>query len=275
MPSAGAELAIPGLGALLQCSLCGVCGEQFNAPSKFEVHTCYNTRSEDQLPAFKCSLCPKRFTRAFNLRSHLLTHTDERPFVCTACGLAFVRNNDRKSHEFLHLGEKKFVCKGGLANGHQWGCGRRFSRKKNLQRHFTSGKGRCIKPLRDQESSQRQSALLAASALTGLGNSSSALGQDRQQPPKQNRPYVEPQLSIDMPPNSWTSNGDQVSRPGPNPPQLFMSSSPSRDEALKAADTLRQYISRHGQLNTQENGVEGYLDVIFKPIFPYGFMLKD
>lgn len=273
MPSAGTGLAIPGLRALWQCPLCG---EQFNTSSKYDDHSCYNREEEDLPPAFKCTLCPKRFTRAFNLRSHLLTHTDERPFVCTVCGKAFARYNDRKSHEFLHSGAKNFVCKGDLANGHQWGCGRRFSRKKNLQRHFTSGKGRCIQPLRDQESSQRQSALLAASALTGFGNSSSASEQNRQQPPEQNRPYLEPQLSIDLPPDSWVPNGgERVSRPEPTPPQSFMSSSPTRDEALKAADTLRQYISRHGQLSTQEDGVEGYLDLSFRPIFPYGLMLRD
>lgn len=265
MPSAGAGIAIPGQQALWQCPQCG---EQFTTSSEFEGHPCCN-REEDLLPAFKCSLCPKRFTRGFNLRSHLLTHTDERPFVCYVCGKTFTRNNDRKSHEFLHSGKKNFVCKGDLANGHQWGCGRRFSRKKNLQRHFTSGKGRCIQPLRDQESSQRQSALLAASALTGLGSSSSASEQDRQQPPEQNHPYQDPQLLIDLPPNSWTSTGgEQVSRPGPTPPQLFVSS-PTRAEALRAADTVRQYISRQGRLITEENGSQGYLALMFKPFFSF------
>ena len=71
---------------------------------------------------FQCNLCPKRFTRAYNLRSHLRTHTDERPFVCTVCGKAFARQHDRKRHEGLHSGEKKFVCKGELKQGGHWGC---------------------------------------------------------------------------------------------------------------------------------------------------------
>lgn len=106
---------------------------------------------------FQCSLCPKRFTRAYNLRSHLRTHTDERPFVCTVCGKAFARQHDRKRHEGLHSGEKKFVCKGDLKAGGQWGCGRRFARADALGRHFRSEAGRiCIKPLLDEEMIERQ-----------------------------------------------------------------------------------------------------------------------
>jgi transcription factor CRZ1 len=106
---------------------------------------------------FQCTLCPKRFTRAYNLRSHLRTHTDERPFVCTVCGKAFARQHDRKRHEGLHSGEKKFVCKGDLKAGGQWGCGRRFARADALGRHFRSEAGRiCIKPLLDEEMLERQ-----------------------------------------------------------------------------------------------------------------------
>ena len=105
---------------------------------------------------FQCTLCPKRFTRAYNLRSHLRTHTDERPFVCTVCGKAFARQHDRKRHEGLHSGEKKFVCKGDLQAGGQWGCGRRFARADALGRHFRSEAGRiCIKPLLDEESVEK------------------------------------------------------------------------------------------------------------------------
>lgn len=106
---------------------------------------------------FQCTLCPKRFTRAYNLRSHLRTHTDERPFVCTVCGKAFARQHDRKRHEGLHSGEKKFVCRGELGGGGSWGCGRRFARADALGRHFRSEAGRvCIKPLLDEEALERQ-----------------------------------------------------------------------------------------------------------------------
>ncbi|KAJ5647672.1 hypothetical protein N7490_004044 [Penicillium lividum] len=147
---------------------------------------------------FQCTLCPKRFTRAYNLRSHLRTHTDERPFVCTVCGKAFARQHDRKRHEGLHSGEKKFVCRGDLSRGGNWGCGRRFARADALGRHFRSEAGRvCIKPLLDEESMERERVLLEHQ-------------QQQQQPSGHLQPVPQPLVMPGVPSMDGQSSGNFV-----------------------------------------------------------------
>jgi hypothetical protein len=118
-----------------------------NQPSK---------RSQKHPSVYACHLCEKRFTRPYNLKSHLRTHTDDRPFICNVCGKAFARQHDRKRHEDLHTGEKKFQCKGVLKTGEPYGCGKKFARADALRRHFQTEAGKeCIRQLLEEDENER------------------------------------------------------------------------------------------------------------------------
>lgn len=77
----------------------------------------------------KCPFCSTEFTRHHNLKSHLLTHSQEKPYECQQCNASFRRLHDLKRHTKLHTGEKPHNCPN---------CGRKFARGDALARH---GKG--------------------------------------------------------------------------------------------------------------------------------------
>ncbi|KAF9520304.1 hypothetical protein BS47DRAFT_1335906 [Hydnum rufescens UP504] len=125
---------------------------------------------------FKCPVpgCGSTFTRRFNLRGHLRSHTEERPFVCdwVGCGKSFARKHDCNRHQSLHSDQAvQHTC---------GGCGKSFSRTDALNRHLRSEGGAACK--RASAAASRNNVIAQALAKASENSASSAVPSRSPQP---------------------------------------------------------------------------------------------
>lgn len=90
----------------------------------------------DEDKVFTCTFknCGKKFTRRYNVRSHIQTHLSDRPFTCTYCPKSFVRQHDLNRHIKSHMVAKNCRCR----------CGKDFTRVEGYRKHIA--KGVCLRP---------------------------------------------------------------------------------------------------------------------------------
>ncbi|KAF8932886.1 hypothetical protein BGZ47_011134 [Haplosporangium gracile] len=76
-----------------------------------------------------CPECLREFTRACNLQSHILTHSNLKPHACSECDKTFARVYDMQRHKRIHsnkLEDKPYDCPD---------CSTRFKRTEPRNRH--------------------------------------------------------------------------------------------------------------------------------------------
>ena len=104
----------------LQCS---ECSKEFNDSCKLKTHMLTHTKERP----FPCAQCDKRFTTAGNLKKHSSVHEGDKCHVCEYCNKGFVDISALKRHITTHTGEKKHICSV---------CDKTFTRTASLTCHM-------------------------------------------------------------------------------------------------------------------------------------------
>uniref|UniRef100_A0A914I1P6 C2H2-type domain-containing protein n=1 Tax=Globodera rostochiensis TaxID=31243 RepID=A0A914I1P6_GLORO len=90
----------------------------------------------DEATLLHCTHCARPFKRAWDLKRHLRTHTDERPFVCDACGRRFrlrtTLADHWRTHEEAETHATQFQCSA---------CAKRFLSRSALKLHMRTHTG--------------------------------------------------------------------------------------------------------------------------------------
>ncbi|XP_055592118.1 zinc finger protein 32-like [Uranotaenia lowii] len=88
---------------------CEICGKSFGQMQTLTRHK--KIHSKDNNPGTPCHFCNRFFLRKDDLRRHIRTHTNERPYACHQCPKAYKQSFELKQHVIAsHVGGPLLPC---------------------------------------------------------------------------------------------------------------------------------------------------------------------
>ncbi|XP_035996078.1 zinc finger protein 391 isoform X6 [Fundulus heteroclitus] len=118
---------------------CPTCPKTFSRAPSLKTHIKTHSKNKEK----RCNVCGKRFRWASELIYHKYTHTTERPYTCNICSKTYAHPRKLEMHKRTHTREKPHACSY---------CGKNFHERNQLKAHLRTHTGE--KPYRCQQCSK-------------------------------------------------------------------------------------------------------------------------